>query len=154
MPVQLWAPHVPVGKEQVPSAWPAHVPAQDPEPHVPWPVGGAPEPTGMHVPTFPCRLQARQAPVQAWSQHTPSGEQVEPATQPPAALVQPWPRAARHTPFASHVPEQLSVSSCPRTGVQALLTQVWQVPGQSLGWQQPLLGMHVLPQSLVLAGQL
>ena len=56
-----------------------------------------------------------------------------PARQPPATLVQPWPRLARHTPFESHVPEQLSVSSCPRTGVQALLTQVWQVPVQSLG---------------------
>ena len=55
-----------------------------------------------------------------------------PATQPPAALVQPWPPLARHTPFVSHVPEQLSVSSCPRTGVQALLTQDWQAPGQSL----------------------
>ena len=38
VPVQLWAPHVPVGNEQLPSALPAHAPAQDPEPHVPWPV--------------------------------------------------------------------------------------------------------------------
>jgi len=66
--------------------------------------------------------QAMQELVQAWSQQTPSGEQVVPVAQPVVTVWQVWPFLLLHVPVESQVPAHL-----PLTGSSALTTatQLW-----------------------------
>ncbi len=105
-------------------------------PHEPWLLGGSPEVTGEHVPSFVGRLQALHVAVQAWSQQVLSA-QIDPAMQPPSTASQRWPRLALHSPLLSQVPAHPVGSSPPLTAVHALLVHVWQAPGQWLRWVHP-----------------
>jgi hypothetical protein len=122
VPEQGAVPQATVGKTQAPSERPPQVPPQTvPAPlHAGWLAGGGPEATGLQVPARPGRLQARQDPVHAWSQHTPSAH-VEPARQPPAVAVQVCPRLLLHAPVASQVPAQRPFGSSLFTAA----TQAW-----------------------------
>ena len=132
-------PHAPVGKVHAPLAAPVHVPAHSFVPaHAACPVCGAlPVGNTAQVPGLAARSQASHEPVQARSQHTPSGEQVVPDRHPPATEAHFCPGFALHSPALSQVPSHLPGSSAFFTATQLPLLQVWQVPGQSLRWVHP-----------------
>jgi hypothetical protein len=82
--------------------------------------------------------QERQAWSQALLQHTPSGEQVVPAAQPPPAVWQVWPCLLLHAPVLSQVPAQTPGSSWPLSAVHTPPEeQVWHTPPQSLRLTHP-----------------
>jgi hypothetical protein len=63
--------------------------------------------------------------------------------QPFGVVVQVCPRLPLHTPLASQVPAQLSVSSAESTLTHSPSEQVLQLPGQSLSEQQASSGMQL-----------
>ena len=84
--------------------------------------------TLAQVPSAPPVLlprQERQAWLQVLSQHTPSGEQVVPAAQPPPAVWQVCPCLLLQAPVLSHVPAQTPGSSWLLTALQTPPVRVW-----------------------------
>ena len=112
-----------VGYEHCPSLRPAHVPehvGSVPAQEVRLPCG-FPEATAVQVPKKPVMSHAMHELVQAWSQQTPSGEQVVPVVQPVETVWQDWPFLLLQMPPESHVPPQRPFGSSALTTA----THVW-----------------------------
>ena len=148
---QVAGAHIVPAGHRVQAPAPLHVPVVPQvceavtEQSLPW---ARPLFTGPQVPVARPVLASKhelQVVLQAMLQQTPS-TQLKPARHPPAGQV--WPCVPLHAPLASQVPPQLSVSGPFFTAAQTLFAQVWQTPVHSLAWQQPVLGMHALPQRL------